>query len=52
MKKNTYAKIKEFTPTTLLKYLTETNLTTTEAFVAGELISEKPIISRYPLIWS
>ncbi|CAD8116292.1 unnamed protein product [Paramecium sonneborni] len=44
--------INEFTPTSLLNYFHRTQQTTIEAFVAGELISNSPIISKHPLIIS
>ncbi|CAD8162273.1 unnamed protein product [Paramecium octaurelia] len=47
-----YQQINEFTPTSLLNYFNQTQQTTVEAFIAGELISDSPIISKVPLIIS
>ncbi|CAD8118917.1 unnamed protein product [Paramecium sonneborni] len=47
-----YQLINEFTPTSLLNYFHQTQQNTIEAFVAGELISANPIISKTPLIIS
>ncbi|CAD8205681.1 unnamed protein product [Paramecium pentaurelia] len=47
-----YQLINEFTPTSLLNYFNQTQQTTIEAFISGELISDSPIISRVPLIIS
>lgn len=51
-KKLHYELVREFTPTTLLKYLSESKASSVEAFVNGEIISGSPIYSRVPLIWS
>ncbi|CAD8094967.1 unnamed protein product [Paramecium primaurelia] len=47
-----FQQINEFTPTSLLNYFNQTQQTTVEAFIAGELISDSPIISKVPLILS
>ncbi|CAK61112.1 unnamed protein product (macronuclear) [Paramecium tetraurelia] len=49
-KHNQYQLINEFTPTSILNYFNQSQKTTIEAFIAGELVSESPIISKVPLI--
>ncbi|CAD8199358.1 unnamed protein product [Paramecium octaurelia] len=51
-KHNQYQLMNEFTPTSILNYFNSTQKTTIEAFIAGELVSESPIISQVPLIMS
>ncbi|CAD8127324.1 unnamed protein product [Paramecium sonneborni] len=41
-----------FTPTQLFNYLKQNKTTNIQAFIAGEFISQQPLISKFPLIWS
>ncbi|CAK71780.1 unnamed protein product (macronuclear) [Paramecium tetraurelia] len=51
-KYKSYQLVKQFTPTQLINHLNQEKKTNIKVFVSGELISQKPLASKFPLIWS
>ncbi|CAD8106296.1 unnamed protein product [Paramecium primaurelia] len=51
-KYKSYQLVKQFTPTQLIQYFNQEKKTNIQVFVSGELISQKPLASKFPLIWS